>query len=657
MCGIVGMFNVSDSGDKQKVLLTKMLSTIVHRGPDCWGTFQAPKVSLGHVRLSIIDLECGNQPMESERYILSFNGEVYNYIELREELLKKDIQFTTNSDTEVVLRAFEEYGTDSFARLNGQFALLIWDKYKKCLISCRDRYGIRPLYVLNHNGGYYFSSEMKAFDVLPGYSRNYDMQNLFEHALLWNTLGKSSVYENIHNVSPGTYEIYEEGREPVSHQYYVLGESVGKESMSYSQAREEFSDLLYDSIKLRLRSDVPVGVYLSGGIDSSVIAYLTSKLNTQTFKTFSIMFEDKNYDESSYQKEMAELISSDHSSIKINHGLIRDNILKAVYHTERPLFRTAPVPLYLLSEKVNNSKIKVVLTGEGADEILFGYDSFKELKMLNLWQKNTQSSIIPLLIKSLYPHLQHYSDSKSYNLLKMYYENFIDSHDNELAGLNIRVHNNKIISNFFNKDCKLSLNLDALLEKIRGNIPASFSTWSNLQKNQFMEMKTLLSGYLLSSQGDRMSMSHSVEGRYPFLDHRLIEKLFSYPDIYKLKGFKQKHLLCDVFKDKIPNSIINRPKLPYQAPDLKSFMNNGELHDDIADIMSSENVKAKGIFETKQVTRFLNKFKKRNNEMIGYRDNMLLTFMISSHLALDCAKNPIVNKLDEKNKKVEIHNL
>jgi asparagine synthase (glutamine-hydrolysing) len=236
--------------------------------------------------------------------------------------------------------------------------------------------------------------------------------------------------------------------------------------------------------------------------------------------------------------------------------MINDNFLDAVYHFERPIFRTAPLPLFLLSKMVKSEGIKVVLTGEGADEILFGYDSFKELKLLDFWNKQPHSNLRPQLIKKLYPHLQHYQDPKRFGLMRMYYEGFLGEYNNDLAGLNIRVHNNKILANYFNKDFQITFNKEKLTEKISSILPANFHNWTLLQKNQFLELKTLLSGYLLSAQGDRMSMAHSVEGRYPFLDHRLIESLFYYRDKFKLNGLKQKYILSKAYKDVIPSSII-----------------------------------------------------------------------------------------------------
>ncbi len=361
-----------------------MTTSLAHRGPDGYGIYLSDEVSLGHTRLSVIDLSGGNQPMMTEWYVISYNGEVYNYIELREILLNNGHQFSTKSDTEVVLKAYEHYGIDAPKHFNGQFALLLWDRKEKKLIAARDRYGIHPLYVLLHNNVYYFASELKAFDIIDGYSRSFNMENLFEHGLLWNTPHDRTVYNNIRSVAPGTYEIFYKDKAPIMNRYYEIGESEDASPASLEKALEKFEDLLHDSVKLRLRSDVEVADYLSGGIDSSVIAYLTSQSLKDKFKTFSVTFEDPDFDDSIYQKEMVNYLNSDHHEIRITYSMIDEKFQDAVYHFENPVFRTAPVPLFLLSEMVRAEGIKVVLTGEAADEILWGYDSFKELKLLNI---------------------------------------------------------------------------------------------------------------------------------------------------------------------------------------------------------------------------------------------------------------------------------
>lgn len=654
MCGITGFFINKTNYATADKLIEEMCWTLGHRGPDGWGTYLSAEMAIGHTRLSIVDLAAGMQPMLTDRFVIAYNGEIFNYIELREQLINEGVRFSTHCDTEVVLKAYELYGSRAFPMFNGQFAMIIWDRQEKKAILARDRYGIRPLYVLDFQGSFYFASEMKAFDVIDGFRRSLDVPNVFQHGLLWNTVGDATVYQNIRSVPGGTYEIYTPGKQPQKFRYYEIGESPATIPPSFAEAKEQFADLLLDAVKLRLRSDVPVAAYLSGGIDSSVVSYLVAQTTKKRFKTFSVAFEDKEFDESSYQDEMVNYLGTEHYSQQITYETVESNLLDAVYHMERPVFRTAPVPLFLLSRKVNSNDIKVVLTGEGADEVLFGYDSFKELKLLDFWNRNPSSRCRPQLIKKLYPHLQHFSNPKQFGLMKMYYEGFLTEYDNEMSGLNIRIHNNKILANLFNKDYSISFDKELLRENIRSILPDNFHSWSILQQNHFLEMKSLLAGYLLSSQGDRMSMAHSVEGRYPFLDHRLVEQVFHLPDTYKLKVFSQKYLLTETFKQAIPDSIIHRPKRPYMAPDLKSFYRNGALTEQVDHFLSDEKIDEYGIFDKKYVRRFVNKFRNKTIEDIGYRDNMIATFLLSAQMAVYWAGNPKRKPLSRKLKEVEI---
>lgn len=648
MCGITGIYSEILEIESSKKLLLDMTSTLQHRGPDNWGYYASPEMMLGQTRLSIVDVSSGHQPMQIGDYVITYNGEIFNYIELRKELEVLGIKFNTNSDTEVLLRAYIQYGVKVFEKLNGQFAMLIWNRKEKELIIARDRFSIRPLYYLEFKGKFYFGSEMKVFDQIPGFNRNYNTKQLFYHALLWNTCGSNTVYNEIKSLPGGSFAIFRNGSLVKTNKYYELGITYKENKRNFSETEEEFKALLDDAVQLRLRSDVPVGAYLSGGIDSSVILSLISKHTKKEYKTFSIAFEDREYDESAYQQEMVKRINTEHHSLEITYDKVDQAFPETIYHTERPVFRTAPTPLFLLSDMVRKNNIKVVLTGEGADEILWGYDSFKEVKLLEFWNKYPESKLRPLLIKKLYPHLTHYSDEQQYGLMRMFYEGFLDEINNELASGNIRTHNNKILKNYFDKSHNIEFDKLELLAEYNQDIPGSFNNWNSLQKNQHLEMRTLLAGYLLSSQGDRMSLAHSVEGRYPFLDHRVVDMLFKVNDDFKLNGLNQKYLLKKAFANDIPESILHRPKRPYMSPDLKSFIRNGKLTENASFFLDDKLIKDYQIFNPKWVDRFLTKFNTGTPENIGYRDNMIITFILSAQIAMYWAKNPRKFSLPEE---------
>lgn len=649
MCGLVGILVGKELGESGPALCERMLSTIAHRGPDAWGTFQDDDVLLGHVRLSIVDLAEGHQPMVDDRYALVFNGEVFNHIELRAELEAAGETFRTHSDTEVVRTGIAHWGLEAaLQRFNGQFAIALWDRREKRLMLARDRFGIRPLYVLNHDGNVYFASELKAFDQIPGFTRSFEPSALLEHGLMWNTLGDRTVYQGIRCVAAGTYEVFSQGgREHHVDRYYELGDKPAHDlPRTFEEAKEALRERLSKAVALRLRADVPVGNYLSGGIDSSVITLLTDRLRSDRFQTFSIAFEDQAFDESSFQRQMTDRLDCDPYTLTIRYADVDAHFEDAVRHAERPLFRTAPVPLYLLAQAVRAQGIRVVLTGEAADEVLWGYDSYKELKLLQFWARHPESKLRPQLIRTLYPHLAHYKDQTQFGLMRMFYEGFLGTYDNDLAGLNIRVHNNRILANYMRKDYRDAASDEVLAERLSQTLPKGYRDWSLLQRNQYLEMRTLLPGYLLSSQGDRMSLAHGIEGRYPFLDHELIDWSFHLPQAYKLPRLSQKHLLREAFRPELPGPIVDRPKQPYQAPDLRSFYHAGQLSERAADRLSPAALADTGLFDEKRVTRFLNKWAKGVPDRVGYRDNMAICFMLSTQMADEHAKHPSTRPLD-----------
>lgn len=640
MCGIVGILKDSLGKSKEKLLID-MLSPLSHRGPDAWGLYASSHVGLGHLRLSIIDLQSGHQPMRSQDSSIVFNGEVYNYIELRKELQACGRSFATTSDTEVVQTSIEVWGIEvALEKFNGQFAFLFWDNRSKQLIAARDRFGIRPLYYLQWEGGIYFASEMKAFDAIPDFKRRWHPQNLLTHGLMWNTLGADTVYEKIKSLPPGHFAVFSKQNKTHQASYYDIGRSETDTAEDFECCKRILKELLKESVRLRLRSDVPVGCYLSGGIDSSVTSLLVQEVQKERFKTFSVAFVDPDYDESIYQNDMVAMLGSDHICQTISLDHINEHFLEAAYHFERPVFRTAPLPLYLLSECVRREGIKVILTGEAADEILCGYDVFKEIQLLKMWESGAQREDIIKIIKNLYPHLSHYQSGNKLGFLEMYYEGFLGKIDGPSAGLAIRIHNNQVLAHYLNKDWKTSIDLEQLESRLDAMIPSHVRDWPLLRRHQYLEMKTLLSGYLLSSQGDRMAMAHSVESRFPFLDHRLVDWAFHLPDRFKLQGMESKYLLKESFREALPEIIVNRPKQPYMAPDLISFVRNGRTTEQAGYFLESNRIKDFGIFDSKMVERLLLKLKRRKTSEIGYRDNMLIAFILSTQMAEYWIQNP-----------------
>ncbi|OLD59076.1 MAG: asparagine synthase (glutamine-hydrolyzing), partial [Ignavibacteria bacterium 13_1_40CM_2_61_4] len=383
MCGISGLLKLDHSQADPSQLRT-MIAALRHRGPDAGGVQVSGPAGLAHARLSIIDLQSGAQPMSTANAQLwiTFNGEIFNYIELREELVGKGYQFATRSDTEVILHAYQEYGEDCVNHFNGQWAFAIWDATEQTLFLSRDRAGVRPLFYTQTSDSFLFASEIKALFACREVRREIDPRGMDQIFTFWVTIPPKTVFKNIFQVPPGHSLTIKSNRiraqQYWSASYVRNGEAHDR---SEQEAAMELLHLLQDATRIRLRSDVPVGAYLSGGIDSTLTTALVGKVAGSRLRSFSIAFEDRQFDESSYQQEASSFLGTQHSTVSCSNADIAEVFPEVIRHTEQPVLRTAPVPMFLLSRLVRESGFKVVLTGEGADEILGGYDIFKEAKI------------------------------------------------------------------------------------------------------------------------------------------------------------------------------------------------------------------------------------------------------------------------------------
>ena len=412
MCGIAGVMNRrAGLAPPSRETLAMMAEALAHRGPDEFGLYRDNDAGLSHARLSIIDLATGQQPLTNERQTLwiSFNGEIFNYLELRDELVTRGHTFRTRSDTEVIVHAYEEWGDEAFRRMNGQWAVALWDAEHRSLILARDPLGVRPLYVCEHEGRLYFASEVKAiFAGDPTVPRRLDPAGLDQVFTLWSTVSPRTVFDGIEQVEPGTVRVYEQQHERRTRSWEPAYPTDDQPAFkgSIDDAAAEVRSALEQATSLRmLRADVPVGSYLSGGIDSSLIAALGLRAKGSKFHTFSLGFDDAEYDESPFQKLMAERLGSEHYDLRVSRGEIARAFPDVIRHTESPVLRTAPAPMFLLSKLVHQTGIKVVLTGEGADEMFAGYDLFREAKVRRFWAAQPASTRRPRLLERLYPYL------------------------------------------------------------------------------------------------------------------------------------------------------------------------------------------------------------------------------------------------------------
>src|SRR5262245_22617333 len=411
MCGIAGFLGRPLASVLPRVILERMIGAIAYRGPDAQGFHLDDQVGLAHARLSIIDLAAGQQPMANadETVFVTFNGEIFNYVELRADLIARGHRFRTDSDTEVILHAYEEKGPDCVKDFNGDFAFAIWDARKSQLVLARDRMGVRPLFYTWRRGCLFFASEVKALLETPGASAELDPVALDQIFTFWFPLAPRTPFKDILELPPAHLLIVNPG-EVVLRPYWQLtypdaADADGLDQRSEAAIADELQALLIDATRIRLRSDVPVGAYLSGGLDSSIVTAAIKEITPERLRTFSVTFESDEFDESAFQQEMVRALNTEHESVTCTVEDIGRLFPKVIRHAERPILRTAPTPLFALSNLVHGNGYKVVLTGEGADEVFAGYDIFKEGKLRRFCARQPGSRFRPLLFKRLYPYL------------------------------------------------------------------------------------------------------------------------------------------------------------------------------------------------------------------------------------------------------------
>lgn len=635
MCGISGIAALSARTQISEPDVRRMLPALRHRGPDGSGVYLDPdgRIGLGHTRLSIIDLASGAQPMTNEDRTVwvSFNGEIFNYIELRETLLKAGHRFSTHSDTEVIVHAYEQYGDDFVHYLNGQFAIALWDANRQRLLLVRDRVGILPLFYTRQGERLLFASEIKALLPLLSEAPRISQAALDQIFTFWSPRSPNTLFEGIFEVSPGHRLVLENGqvRESVYWDWrfpeqgeYLIG--------SDAELTEQLYELLADATRIRLRADVPVGAYLSGGLDSSALVALIRRHSAAPLKTFSIGFEEKSLDESVFQQQLVEHLGVEHRRIFCNNRDVAEDFPATVFHAETAILRTAPTPMRRLSGLVRASGYKVVLTGEGADEALGGYDLFKEAKIRQFWARHPQSEWRPLLLKALYPYLET-AGAQAKTYLRNFYGVGLDQPDQHGFSHLTRWFTTAQCKIFFSPELSAVLREDAAT-RLTEQLPPAFGRWHPFNRAQYLEAKTLLGGYLLCSQGDRMLMANSVEGRFPFLDHRVIEFANRLHPRLKMRALNEKFLLKQAMAAHLPRGILERHKQPYRAPDIPAFF-SAQPPAYVDDLLSKEKLRRYGYFDAKKVGFLLNKARRGN--VIAYKDNMALVGILSTQLCHD----------------------
>jgi asparagine synthase (glutamine-hydrolysing) len=625
MCGIAGILKSAEDGPVDEIRLRRMLSAIRHRGPDQFGILVDNPVGLASARLSIIDPGNGRQPIANEDGSLwiVLNGEIFNYRELRPDLEARGHRFRTDTDTEVFLRLFEEFGPACLSRVNGQFAVAIWNRRTRNLFLARDRFGVRPLFYAWTGRTFHFASEIKAL-LTAGIPAAIDPAGLSEAFTFWSTVTPRSAFEGIQELPPAHWmRVSADRTETVCYWKMPFGESPAQETeLSVDACTEELRELLTDAVRLRLRADVPVAAYLSGGLDSSVIAALAREQTPANLHTFSIAFTDSEFDERDFQERMAAHLGTRHEVVEVDSADIGRSFPDVVWHCETPILRTAPAPLLLLSARLQQRGFKVALTGEGADEMLGGYDIFKEAKIRRFCAAQPASPRRRELLRLLYPEISELSRS---GFLAAFFLEGIADVGSPFYSHAIRWRNGRRLRRFFSDD----LAALPVADEPAIALPRNFQHWEGLERAQYLEIALFLSGYLLSSQGDRMSMANAVEGRFPFLDYRVAEFSARLPARLKLRALTEKFLLRKMAAPLLPPEIVHRRKRPYRAPIHRAFFNNANSGW-VEDLLTPERLREAGWFKPSAVGQLVAKIK--SGGPVGETDDMALAGIISTQL-------------------------
>ena len=544
MCGIVGF--VDNKTKKEKTpIIKKMADRIMHRGPDDAGYYTDDVVALGHRRLSIIDLNSGRQPIynETKDKVIVFNGEIYNYQTLREELINKGHKFTTETDTEVLIHGYEEFGEDLFPKLRGMFAFVIYDKKTGELVGARDHFGIKPFYYYLNKKEFMFASEIKSFLEHPDFKKEVNTATLKMYLIFQYSVHEETFFKNVFKLKPGHYFKYIDGNLEIK-QYFKVKYTKGKKS--YAEYREDLKSVLEDSIKYhQITSDVEVGTYLSGGVDSSYVASFA-----HPDKSFTVGFDLKGFDETKMAKDLSDIIGIKNYSKYVSGDEFFDILPTIVYHTDEPHANLSTVPLYFLS-KLASSEVKVVLSGEGSDEMFGGYNEYYEPLSLRIYTK------IPIFIRSIIGHIvKLFPHFPGQNTLIRYgkpsYERYI-GHGSYMT----EEEANKILNNKTRNNETIGDLLKPLCDEVKYE--------SDVTKKMYIDMNFWLPQDILL-KADKMSMANSLELRVPLLDIEVFNTAKNIPSKYLVKDKETKHIFRNIAFEELPEEWAKRQKLGFPVP-------------------------------------------------------------------------------------------
>jgi asparagine synthase (glutamine-hydrolysing) len=598
MCGICGIFNFEISNQFDPGMLQEMCGVLYHRGPDDEGYYTNKNIGLGMRRLSIIDLESGNQPISNEdkSIWIVFNGEIYNYKELKKELLNKGHFFSTRSDTETIVHAYEEYGNDCVTRLNGMFAFALWDQKRNLLLLARDRLGKKPLYYYFNGRSLIFASEIKSLLKSGMIEPCLDVEALDLFLTFEYIPAPWSIFKKIRKLLPG-HILEVKDSKCTATSYWDL--TMENSQHAYEKPEIRLIELLEDSVRLRMISDVPLGIFLSGGVDSSAILAMMSRHSSMPIKTFSIGFDDDSYNELKHARLVAKMFNTDH-----HEEIIKPDVVKwienLIYFLDEPLGDTSIFPTYLVS-RLARKDVKVVLSGDGGDEIFAGYETYIANKVDRIYSR-IPKFLMEDLVKKTIKILPPSSKKKGIlNKTKRFLEgSTLPEHMQHVRWMIYLSEEEKRV--LYNKEFRNSLhntNSYGWLEHYFDRV----SSVEPLKQQQYVDIKTFLADDILVKV-DRMSMANSLETRAPLLDYRLVEFAAELSPSLKLRGLKSKYIFKKALREYLPKSILLRKKEGFSSP-IKNWLRK-DLKPMMMDVLSSSIVRQRGYFNSSYVERLIN---------------------------------------------------
>lgn len=569
MCGIAGIVRRGGAPVEPRALAA-MAHALRHRGPDGAGVLSDAGAGLAHARLAIVDPLGGIQPMSTPegRFVIVYNGEVYGHAGVRLELEARGHRFRTRCDTEAVLAGFAEWGERVLERLDGQFAFAVWDRAERALFLARDRFGVRPLYYAHSGESLCFASEPAALFASGEVAAAPDARGVDEVFTFWGARAPRTVFRGVSALPPGGCALWRDGvlrvRRWWAPDYPDAGDDGGYDA---GQALRRLDGSMRSAVAARLQADVPVGAYLSGGLDSSCVCALAAPAAPGLLRTLSVTFDGTALDEGPFQRAVAAALGTRHEALPVRAADVAEAFPHAVRHAATPLTRTAPAPMYLLARRARERGLPVVLTGEGADELFLGYDLFREAAVRRFCLRRPGSPRREALFGRLYPYLQG-TRGEFWRRWFLAADDVADPLFSHLP----RFLLTRRIRDFYTAELRAELERWDPLDVLRAELPQRFGRWAPAHRAAYLELVTLLEPYLLAAQGDRVSMAHGVEGRYPFLDPRVWELASSLPVRATLAGMREKAILRRWAAPLLPLDVLHRPKQPYRAPEAAAFV-------------------------------------------------------------------------------------